>query len=58
MEDYASLREENMALEQRNFSLLNKQEKLDNELKSITLNNEDLQRKFDMTKLEAENSMR
>lgn len=58
MEDYASLKEENMALEQRNFSLLNKQEKLDNELKSITLNNEDLQRKFDMTKLEAENSMR
>lgn len=57
MEDYASLRKENMSLEQQNCSPQKKLENLEKELKVVTLKNEDLQRKLDLAKVEVENSM-
>ena len=49
MEDYASLREENMTLEQQNYSLLNKQVELEKDLKSSILKNQALQKNLNTT---------
>ena len=58
MEDYASLREESMTLEQQNCSLLNKQVELEKDLNSSFLKNQALQKKLNTTEQEAEKSMR
>ena len=49
MEDYASLREENMTLVQQNCSLLNKQVELEKDLNSSFLKNLALQKKLNTT---------
>ncbi|KAK4706754.1 hypothetical protein R3W88_033718 [Solanum pinnatisectum] len=58
MEDYASLRQENMNLEQQNCLLHNNLEELNKEFNSIIVKNEDLQKKLHITKMEAEHNMR
>ena len=58
MQDYVSLREENMTLEQQNCFLLNKQVELEKDLNSSILKNQALQKKLNTTEREEENSMR
>ena len=58
MQDYVSLREENMTLEQQNCFLLNKQVELEKDLNSSILKNQALQKKLNTTEQKAENSMR
>ena len=55
MQDYVSLREENMTLEQQNCFLLNKQVELEKDLNSSFLKNQALQKKLNTTEQEAEN---
>ena len=55
MEDYASLREENMTLEQQKCSLLNKKVELEKDLNCSFLKNQALQKKLNTTEQEAEN---
>ncbi|KAG5590067.1 hypothetical protein H5410_040581 [Solanum commersonii] len=58
MEDYASLREDNVNLEQQNCLLQKELVELNIELNSIIVKNEDLQNKLHVTKMEAEHNMR
>ncbi|KAG5584872.1 hypothetical protein H5410_045306 [Solanum commersonii] len=53
MEDYASFRDEHENLEQHNYLVHNKLKELNKEFQSLTVKNEDLQKKLHMTKMEA-----